>query len=432
MPFPSLTGFSSAADFAENAVNAAPQRLDPNVTFAWGSVVGGTLTVRGLLAEDRVSIENQGSGAGQIGFDGASVTYGNTTIGTASGGVGADFTVTLDADATSAAIEALIEHLTYANVSDNPSATRNLTLDLVDTDGQRASETVTQVFVALTGIGNPFNGFDVGGYSAPSFVDWDGDGDLDLVSGERYGTLLAWRNTGSATEPAFTAVTGIANPFNGIDVGYASTPSFVDWDGDGDLDLIAGEQHGTLLAWRNTGSAMAPEFAAVTGSENPFDGFDVDYLSTPSFVDWDGDGDLDLVSGANSGTLLAWRNISSATTPVLTAVADSDNPFNGIGAGLRSTPSFVDWDGDGDFDLVSGQQLYGTLLAWHNTGSATAPVFTAATGSDNPFNGFDVPLHSTPSFVDWDGDGDLDLVVGGNMAPCWLGATRRPLARARS
>jgi len=121
MSFPSLTGVTRAASFAENTVNATPQRLDTNVTFAWGSVVGGTLTVRGPLAEDRVSIENQGIGAGQIGFDGATVTYGGITIGTASGGVGADFTVTLNVDANSAAVEALIEHLTYANVSDTPT-----------------------------------------------------------------------------------------------------------------------------------------------------------------------------------------------------------------------------------------------------------------------------------------------------------------------
>jgi hypothetical protein len=201
-----------AVSFAENAVNAAPQRLDSNVTFAWDSVAGGTLTIGGLLAEDRVSIEHQGSGAGQIGFIGTNVTYGGTTIGTASGGVGANFTVTLNAAANSAAVEALVEHLTYANVSDTPTATRNLTLDIVDAGGQRAFGGLTPVFTALTGSGNPFNGFDAGFLSKTSFVDWDGDGDFDLVSGESIGTPFAWRNTGSATAPVFTAVTGSDNP----------------------------------------------------------------------------------------------------------------------------------------------------------------------------------------------------------------------------
>jgi hypothetical protein len=65
-----------------------------------------------------------------------------------------------------------------------------------------------------------------------------GDGLLDLVSGAANGALLAWRNTGTSEAPSFTALTGAANPFNDINVGYASAPSFVDLDGDGLLDVI--------------------------------------------------------------------------------------------------------------------------------------------------------------------------------------------------
>ena len=79
-------------------------------------------------------------------------------------------------------------------------------------------------------------GFD----STPSFADLDGDGDLDAVVGEDDGNLNYFENTGSATAPAFTARTGAANPFNGVDVGYYSTPSFADLDGDGDLDAVVG------------------------------------------------------------------------------------------------------------------------------------------------------------------------------------------------
>ncbi|MCA3586156.1 MAG: VCBS repeat-containing protein, partial [Methylocystis sp.] len=423
----SLTGFASSVTFAENTVNAAPQLLDSAVDFTAGdSLAGCRLVVRGLLAEDRVSILSEGSGAGQIGVSGSTVSYGGVAIGTASGGMGGDFTVTFNSAVTGAAVDALIQRLAYANVSDTPTATRTLTLDVLDANGVVVN-LIVPTFTALTGSANPFNGIDVGGRSTPSFVDLDGDGLLDLVSGESIGTLLAWRNTGSATAPAFTALTGSANPFNGIDVGFRSTPSFFDLDGDGRLDLVSGDFYGRLPAWRNTGSATAPAFTALTGSANPFNGIDVGDSSRPSFVDLDGDGRLDLVSGAEDGTLRAWRNTGSATAPAFTELTGSANPFNGIDVGNRSSPSFVDLDGDGRLDLVAGTGD-GTLWTWRNTGSATAPAFMALTGSANPFNGIDVGFSSTPSFVDLDGDGGVDLVLGESYGTllAWRNTTPLP------
>ena len=75
--------------------------------------------------------------------------------------------------------------------------------------------------------------------------------------------------------PAFTEQTGGANPFNGIDVGNTSAPSFADLDGDGDLDVMVGESHGVLNYFQNTGSATAPAFTAPTGDANLFNGVDV-------------------------------------------------------------------------------------------------------------------------------------------------------------
>ena len=60
-------------------------------------------------------------------------------------------------------------------------------------------------------------------------------GDLDLVVGEHDGFLNYIENSGTSTAPVFVQRTGSANPFDGIDVGYSSSPAVVDFDGDGTL-----------------------------------------------------------------------------------------------------------------------------------------------------------------------------------------------------
>ena len=270
-------------------------------------------------------------------------------------------------------------------------------------------------FAEQTGAANPFNAVDVGDRSRPSFADLDGDGDLDAVVGEVNGILRYFENTGSAIAPAFTARTGAANPFNGVDIGSTSTPSFADLDGDGDLDAIVGAPGGggiagTLRYFQNTGTALAPAFTERTGAANPFNGVDVGQLSTPSFADLDGDGDLDAVVGNLYGTLRYFQNTGTTTAAAFTERTGAANPFNGVDVNW-SAPSFADLDGDGDLDAVVGE-FNGSLFYFENTGTAIAPAFTARTGAANPFNGVDVGNISTPSFVDLDGDGDLDAIVG--------------------
>ena len=102
-------------------------------------------------------------------------------------------------------------------------------------------------FAAQTGDNNSFNGVDVGTYSVPTFVDIDNDGDIDAFIGEDSGTINYYKNTGSNSSPTFTAQTGGNNPLNGVDVGSASKPSFVDIDNDGDIDVFKGVHHSILL-----------------------------------------------------------------------------------------------------------------------------------------------------------------------------------------
>src|SRR5437899_953429 len=72
----------------------------------------------GGTSDDRLSIWNQGWGAGQIGFDGTRVTYGGVTIGTAFISAGAaPLSVVLNGNVSTAAVQALVRAVTYQNVS---------------------------------------------------------------------------------------------------------------------------------------------------------------------------------------------------------------------------------------------------------------------------------------------------------------------------
>lgn len=142
---PVLAGLDGAT-FLENTVNAAPQIIDADVAFAdvdAGNLDTGTLTVSGFVSgEDTIGINDQGAGAGNITLSGANVLYGGTVIGTFAGGSGTNnLVVTFNASATAAAVDALIENLTYANASDTPTASRTLTITVTDGDGGTVSET---------------------------------------------------------------------------------------------------------------------------------------------------------------------------------------------------------------------------------------------------------------------------------------------------
>lgn len=407
-----LTGLAPSVAFVENA--AAPQLLDADVVFTSDTpLADGRLVVRGLRPEDRISVLHQGDGAGQISVVGSTVSFDGVVIGTASGGQGGDFTVTFNANVTDAGVEALVERLAYTNPSDAPTATRNLTIDVVGADG-----TIGGIgpLTALTGSANPFASVHAGAITSPAFLDLDGDGDLDLISGLRsgYGISVA-RNTGSASAPVFTPLTGSDNPLAGLSPNLAM-PAFVDLDGDGDLDLVAGTFFDGLFVAENVGTGAASAFTAGLGGPDPLDTVWFAYRDAPAFADLDGDGDLDVVLGWQFGTFATWLNTGTGAAPVFTRLNGTANPLAGFDVGIRSTPAFVDFDGDGDLDLVSGRGD-GTFTAFRNTGTATSPAFSELTGADNPFAGFNAGSQSAPAFVDLDADGDLDLVSGASSGP---------------
>ncbi|WP_160166322.1 VCBS domain-containing protein [Calothrix sp. PCC 7507] len=260
-----------------------------------------------------------------------------------------------------------------------------------------------------TGSDNPFNTIDVGFYSSPTFADLDGDGDLDLVIGGDSGTLKYYKNIGNNLNPVYSEQIGINNPLNGVNVGLFSTPTFGDIDGDGDLDLLVGKFNGTFSFYRNVGNLITPIFSEQTGTANPLNGIDVGTTSAPSFADIDGDRDLDIIVGTAFGTVRYFQNNTPSVS--FTLAPPSNNPLNGVVLATDTTPILVDLDSDGDLDIVSGSSN-GTLAYFKNTGNAINPSYALQDIANNPFRFIDVGNNSTPALVDLDGDGDLDLVIG--------------------
>ncbi|HVN37582.1 MAG TPA: VCBS repeat-containing protein [Myxococcota bacterium] len=260
----------------------------------------------------------------------------------------------------------------------------------------------------------PFPGVDIGGFSSPAAGDLDGDGDPDFVASESFsdGKLHYFENTGDAMRPSVVEITGTANPFDSLNAGFTPRLALGDIDDDGDLDLISGENYGNPVHFfQNTGTPTAPDFVERTGTANPFNGVIVG-RGSPALGDLDHDGDLDLVVGEFGGTFHYFQNTGNATTPHYVERTGTANPLNGLSAGNFATPALADVDRDGDLDLVSGEESPGIFHYFENTGSATAPAFVERTGTANPLDGKSVGLDSSPTFVDLEGDGDFDLVSG--------------------
>ncbi len=138
-----------------------------------------------------------------------------------------------------------------------------------------------------------------GSNTTPALADIDGDGDLDLFSGESSGTINFYRNEGTRTEPRFQLVT---DRLDNIDVGRRSVPVLVDLDGDGDFDLVIGSETGETFVYRNVGTPLSYEFVLDEEATINLPAF-----ATPEFADLDGDGDLDIVSGGSGGGLVYYR-----------------------------------------------------------------------------------------------------------------------------
>ena len=146
-------------------------------------------------------------------------------------------------------------------------------------------------------------------------ADLDGDGDLDLAVGNNDGDVHYYENTGTSANPSFTQRADAANPLNNINAGSYNSPVFVDFDDDNDPDLVIGNQTGIIFYFENTGTTTDPSFTQRTDFDNPFYGANAGGFSALEFVDLNGDGNLDLIIGNQVGEIHYFKNTGTDASP---------------------------------------------------------------------------------------------------------------------
>jgi predicted neuraminidase len=281
---------------------------------------------------------------------------------------------------------------------------------------------------------------DVFGWPSPNFGDFDDDGDLDLLCGEFLDGFTYFKNIGSRTDPVYAAGRKLKSPDGQplvMDL-QMITPTACDWDRDGDLDLIVGDEDGRVALVENTGQFNddLPVFQTPVYFQQQADTLKFGALATPAVCDWDGDGDQDILCGNTAGHICLFENLGSGQNglpkwdaPKLLDV--QGKPFRvmaGTSGSIQgpceakwgyTTLSVADWDDDGDPDVLYNS-IWSQIGILRNDAGALVNVLPETGIDEGPpkwywwnsqSNAALTQWRTTPVAIDFDGDKRLDLVA---------------------
>lgn len=298
----------------------------------------------------------------------------------------------------------------------------------------------------------------------PVAIDWDQDGWTDLVVGDEDGRVALVRNTGKIQygTPVFESPRYFRQKADNLKFGALVTPVSYDWDLDGDLDIVAGNSAGYVAWIENLKDDPAPQWAEpvlleVGGKPFRVQAEDSGSIQGPaeakwgyttlSVADWDGDGKGDLIINSIWGKVEWLKNAGNVTLqpakPVEVAWGNVSVPAPAwnwwkpgpteLATQWRTTPVAVDWNKDGLMDLVMldhegflafferkliggklmllpGQRIFygenGSVFSSKNEVVNESPGVLRLNNREAGGSG-----RRKLSLLDWDNDGDLDLLV---------------------
>ena len=287
---------------------------------------------------------------------------------------------------------------------------------------------------------------DVYGRPSPNFADFDGDGDLDLLCGEFVDSFTYFENIGTRKAPKYSVGRKLTHNGKMLTMELEMIlPSAVDWDDDGDIDLIVGDEDGRVALVEHTGKVRdgLPQLLPPVYFQQEADEVKFGALSTPVGFDWDGDGDEDIICGNTAGHIAFIENLNGprverpkwAAPQLLEAGGQTLRIMAGPNGSIQgpcerkwgyTTQTVADWDHDGLPDLIVNSIL-GKVVWYRNIGTRRAPKLAAAAPVEVEWRdaqpslkwgwmrpqgkGLLTQWRTTPVAIDWNEDGLTDLIM---------------------
>ena len=193
-----------------------------------------------------------------------------------------------------------------------------------------------------------------------------------------------------------------------------ASPVLYDLDGDGGMEIVQADADGFVHAFRHDGTQLAGFPVRVEAAEEAEQlGIELhaSIAAAPAVGDLDGDGAPDIVAASLRGQVWAWDGSGQVLDgfPVSQGAAPATDPDHLYDEGFFSSPALADLDGDGDLEIVIGGMDQG-VYAWEHDGTNAPgwPSFLAYPG----YEAHGTRIISSPAVGDVDGDGAVEVVIG--------------------